>query len=205
MASGAVMSFWDFKRRRFLIKPAFQLRLALTIFLYVVVYSALFGFVIFFPLYGDMQGSVTFEEQLRISEIALYLHKRVWPALFIMAGLAGVHAIFYSHRVVGPVYRFERMLEELIAGNYSHRIRIRKRDELKDMEVLLNELGRVLERRDIDDLDLHTDVKHRIEGIRAMIDIAGVKHPEQVSSAIKGILDDLRDRGRDSSASYNVS
>lgn len=187
------MSFWDLKRRRFLIKPAFQLRLALTIFLYVVVYSALFGFVIFFPLYSDMQGSATFEEQLRVSEIALYLHKRVWPALFIMAALSGIHAIFYSHRIVGPVYRFERMLGELISGKYAHRIRIRKRDELKDMEALLNRLAEVLEKRENDDLRVRYDVKNRIESIKAMIDVAGVKHPDEVSRAIQKILDDLSD------------
>jgi HAMP domain-containing protein len=188
---GVVMSFWNFTRKKYLIKPAFQLRLALTIFVYVVIYSALFGFIIFFPLYTKFQGSSSFEEQVRISEIALYLHKRVWPALFIMAGLAGIHAIFYSHRLVGPVYRFERMLDALIAGDYSIRIRIRKRDELREMEALLNRLAETLEVIKNDDLKLHSDLNSKLETIKAMGDAPGAGRQDEVRNAVQGLIDDL--------------
>ncbi len=186
---GVAVSFWNFTRKKYLIKPAFQLRLALTIFVYVVVYSALFGFIIFFPLYTDFQGSLSFEEQVRISEITLYLHRRIWPALFIMAGLAGLHAIFYSHRLVGPVYRFERMLDALIAGDYSMRIRIRKRDELREMEALLNRLAETLETIKNDDLKLRSDLNSRIGSIQAMVDASGEEH--EVRNAIQGLIDEL--------------
>jgi HAMP domain-containing protein len=188
---GVVMSFWNFTRKKYLIKPAFQLRLALTIFVYVVVYSAIFGFIIFFPLYTNLQSSSSFEEQVRISEIALYLHKRVWPALFIMAGLAGIHAIFYSHRLVGPVYRFEKMLGELIAGNYSIRIRIRKRDELRELEALLNRLAETLEVIKNDDLKLHSDLNSKLETIKAMGDAPGAGRQDEVRNAVQGLIDDL--------------
>lgn len=185
------MSFWNFTRKKYLIKPAFQLRLALTIFVYVVVYSAIFGFIIFFPLYTELQSSSSLEEQLRISEIALYLHKRVWPALFIMAGLAGVHAIFYSHKLVGPVYRFEQMLGELIAGNYSIRIRIRKRDELRELEALLNHLAETLEVIKSDDVKLHSGVKSKLETIKAMGDAQGAGRTDEVRNAVQGLIDEL--------------
>jgi methyl-accepting chemotaxis protein len=185
------MSFWNFTRKKYLIKPAFQLRLALTIFVYVVVYSAIFGFIIFFPLYTNLQGSSSVEEQVRISEIALYLHKRVWPALFVMAALAGLHAVFYSHRLVGPVYRFEKMLDALIAGDYSMRIRIRKRDELRDMEALLNQLAETLEAIKNDDLKLHSDVKSKLEAIKAMGDAPGAGRPDEGTKAVQGLIDDL--------------
>jgi nitrogen fixation/metabolism regulation signal transduction histidine kinase len=47
--------------------------------------------------------------------------------------------IFFSHKLAGPIYRFERVCHELIEGNYDQRIVLRKGDEMQNLAGLFNE------------------------------------------------------------------
>ena len=48
--------------------------------------------------------------------------------------------VFFSHKVAGPVYRFEKVCHDMIAGNYTDEIHLRKGDEMQNLSVLLNEV-----------------------------------------------------------------
>jgi methyl-accepting chemotaxis protein len=48
-------------------------------------------------------------------------------------------SLFFSHFVAGPIYRFEKTLEEMKLGNLSMQVKLRKHDELKDMADLFNQ------------------------------------------------------------------
>ncbi|MFQ5735277.1 MAG: HAMP domain-containing protein [Thermodesulfobacteriota bacterium] len=184
-------------RKKIIVKPEYQLKLALTFFIYIVIYSAILGFIIFYPLYSALNSAASIDEQARISSMVLFLHKRVWIGFFLVAVLAAVHAIFSSHRVVGPMYRFERMIEELTSGNYAHRIRIRKRDEFKEMEGLLNALAQELELRRNRDAAFCNDVKTRLEMISAMLEAEGAEYPEDVKHLTQGLISELNARCAD--------
>ncbi len=51
--------------------------------------------------------------------------------------------IFFSHKVAGPVYRFEKVCHNMIEGNYTDTIRLRKGDEMQNLAKLLNEVIRI--------------------------------------------------------------
>lgn len=178
-------------RRRVLIKPAYQLKLALTLFIYVAVYSIILAFIIFYPLYTELASIANVERQAVISEMVLYLHKRVWPGLFLVAFLAAVHGIFSSHRMVGPAYRFEKMLEELVRGNYSHRIKIRKRDDFKEIETLLNRLAEKIEMSRRRNAAAHADFRTKLETISAMLEAEGAVYPSEVKRLIRELVSEI--------------
>ncbi len=181
-----------YSRRKFIVKPAYQIKLALNLFIYILAYSIILGFVIFYPLYSELNSpALGLEEQTRLSAMVLYLHKRVWIGLFLVAVLAAVHAIFSSHRVVGPVFRFEKMADELIRGNYATRIRIRKKDEFKEMEARLNELAGILELKRTRDSQFYADIKTRLETISAMLEAEGAEYPEDVKRLMHSIVNEL--------------
>jgi HAMP domain-containing protein len=46
--------------------------------------------------------------------------------------------VFFSHRIAGPVYRFERILREVAAGRYTSTVTLRRSDELQHLAVALN-------------------------------------------------------------------
>lgn len=48
-------------------------------------------------------------------------------------------SLFFSHFIAGPIYRFERVLQQMCKGDLSMQVRLRKYDELKEMADLFNQ------------------------------------------------------------------
>lgn len=46
--------------------------------------------------------------------------------------------IFFSHKVAGPVYRFETVCHNIIQGKYTDQIKLRKGDEMQNLSGLFN-------------------------------------------------------------------
>jgi nitrogen fixation/metabolism regulation signal transduction histidine kinase len=66
----------------------------------------------------------------------------------IAVGLAGLLIfIFLSHRIAGPLYRFEQSLEEVANGNLKHRFNLRQKDQLSDLAQHMNILFDVLDKK----------------------------------------------------------
>ncbi len=55
--------------------------------------------------------------------------------------------IFLSHRIAGPVYRFEKALGEIGKGDLTYRFKIRRLDDLKELADCINELTNTLDIR----------------------------------------------------------
>ena len=59
--------------------------------------------------------------------------------LFVIVQLL-LLTIFFSHKLAGPVYRFEMVCHNIIEGKYTDKIVLRKGDEMKNLATLLNEV-----------------------------------------------------------------
>lgn len=63
-------------------------------------------------------------------------------------GLAGMFAfILLSHRIAGPLYRFERALEQLREGDLTTTVHLRSGDQLPELQNALNSFIETLARR----------------------------------------------------------
>ena len=94
-------------------------------------------------------------EQLGIPEVVAYhllpVVKKV--NLVLMVSIPAVFLILFSiglvltRNLVGPIERLERELEEVVSGNLSKRLKLRKNDELKplvdDINVLLDKIEKM--------------------------------------------------------------
>ena len=189
--SESMMDFRHFTRKKIMVKPAYQMRLAIRFAVSIILYSFVLGFVIFYPLYQDLNAASTIEEQALISSVVLYLHKSFWPGFILVALLAGLQAVLSSHRLVGPMYRFEKMVQDLISGNYSLRIKIRKRDEFKEMEGLLNRLAGTLGEAKTRDNQFYHDARIKLETISAMLDAEGAEYPADVKRLAQELIYEL--------------
>jgi signal transduction histidine kinase len=68
---------------------------------------------------------------------------QTWMLLnsLIYLAVAAVFSIVLSHKVAGPIYRFETSIREMLeSGDLSRRISLRKGDELQSLADLLNRL-----------------------------------------------------------------
>lgn len=59
--------------------------------------------------------------------------------LFVIVQLV-LLTIFFSHKLAGPVYRFEMVCHNIIEGKYTDKIVLRKGDEMQNLAGLLNEV-----------------------------------------------------------------
>ena len=76
--------------------------------------------------------------------------------------------LILSNRIAGPIYSIQNYLKDLLRGKYDKRLKLREKDELKDLAESINELAQKL-RRDqsdrqevIDKLERQTDKMEEI-------------------------------------------
>ena len=64
---------------------------------------------------------------------------RFWPAFSISFILSLILGLFLTHRLAGPLYRFEQTIKAILSGDLSVRIRLREKDEFQELALLLNQ------------------------------------------------------------------
>jgi hypothetical protein len=119
-----------------------QTRLAVRIVLYFLFCQIVLGL-----------GVVIAREVTRITALAFgegqtgleYFIQLIVPLSF--AAVISYDAIKFTHRLVGPMYRFRKTIEAVTAGGEVELIRLRKGDFLIDVRDEFNEMLRELERR----------------------------------------------------------
>jgi nitrogen fixation/metabolism regulation signal transduction histidine kinase len=67
--------------------------------------------------------------------------------IFIIVVQIALLTIFFSHKLAGPIYRFEKMCHTLIEGNYTDKICLRRGDEMQNLANLFNEVIRTTDER----------------------------------------------------------
>jgi nitrogen fixation/metabolism regulation signal transduction histidine kinase len=71
------------------------------------------------------------------ADMAIFL--RLCVAGLILIGASMALTIYYMHRLVGPLYRFEQILKAAASGNIPPEIKLRKNDEFKSLAAALLE------------------------------------------------------------------
>jgi len=139
--SEAVIVKRPFRRRRILI-GAFQYRLLKANLAYFATIVLVFAVVVFLPLALQIRSSSTLSP-VRAEELAdgfLFLHARLWPALFVVLVLLAYHSVLISHRIAGPLYRFRSIFRAVAEGDLLVWVRLRPTDYLTQEADLLNEM-----------------------------------------------------------------
>ncbi len=122
---------------RYIIKHRFQFKFAITIFIFL----ACATFIIW--LFGNMAvNRMVSAEMVTDVQAVEHLHTLMSTIgqLAILA-LAVVFALslIFSHFVAGPIYRFEKTLEAMRDGDLTILVRLRPRDEFKEIANLFNQ------------------------------------------------------------------
>ncbi len=131
----------SFRRRRFLVVVPFQVRFVAFRMILLLILSLTLWILVFYPLQlqviGDLQNASRGipETNVPLPNIDVLI------GIGIILLLMGAMAVFESHRIAGPIYRFEKKLCGLIAGNFSDRVVLRKYDNFTDLGPLLNQIS----------------------------------------------------------------
>ncbi|MFQ5657725.1 MAG: hypothetical protein ACE5G5_09310 [Candidatus Methylomirabilales bacterium] len=181
------MSYPPFRRRRFLVMPEFQIGVALRVVFFVLLYSMALGFLIFFPLQQELRTAVPPEKQAWLAGQILELHSRLWPGVAVVGLLVGLHTIFSSHRIVGPLYRIDRVLKTMATGDYAQRVTLRQADRWHELGETVNALGEHLDQRRSEALVVLRQARVVLEKTQ------GESSPEEVQKQLEQALQGLRE------------
>jgi methyl-accepting chemotaxis protein len=82
-----------------------------------------------------------------VTDQFIALVSRFWPAFSISFILSLTLGLFLTHRLAGPLYRFEQTIKAILSGDLSVRIRLREKDEFQELALLLNQAVVEIEQR----------------------------------------------------------
>ena len=164
-------------RRNKVIKPRFQLQMAAAAVVFLILYSLVLGAAIFYPLASDFSSTEDVDYKAQLAFTALRIHESLWPALIAISALAFIGTVLFSHRIAGPMYRFEKSVESLCNGDFSIRIKLRKRDEFHDFAENLNQLATYLENDRAREQDFRRECEQLLN---EMADRVGAQNPEKI-------------------------
>jgi len=129
-------------RKFFLVRNRIERHYLRLIALSLILPTLIMGGCLYYVIFNLMA------EQLGIPEVVAYhllpVVKKV--NIVLMVSLPMVFLILFSlglvvtKNLVGPIERLEDELEEIISGNMSKRLRLRRRDELKPLTDSINTL-----------------------------------------------------------------
>lgn len=142
----------DFRNRRknYYIKKEFQRNFIIRFCLLVLAGSAISAFIIY--MMSRATVTTTFENsRLIIKSTADFILPTVLISTGAVIVLVGIATIFItmrtSHKIAGPLYRMEKDVEEVAAGNLKKRFNLRVDDELKPLAAGLDGMVRELNNR----------------------------------------------------------
>lgn len=131
------------RRRNYFIKKDLQGKYIFSFFIFVLLGSILFTAILSF-LSADTLTIVYENYNVKIGQTPLMLLKEILSAhlIFIVTGglLVVVLSMFLTHRFAGPIFRFEKSVEDMISGNFAFQIWLRNKDEGKELAEKMNRL-----------------------------------------------------------------
>ncbi len=124
-------------RKRYIIKKGFQLRFMII----VIVSMLLIALVTSLSIYSAVMQTLVTQfhgENLALIKYAV-TYKLFIRSLLLIVAIA-IMSVFISHRIAGPVYKFERIIRELAQGKKVEEFKLRKRDEFYELATAINDL-----------------------------------------------------------------
>lgn len=133
------------KRRKFLVNKNVQFRYMGLIAIPLIVLLAGLYYLIYYCVFNE----ILIPEAIATTLLPAMKKVNIVAVLVIPIILFFLlrTALIYSNRIIGPIPRLERELDKVIAGDYSIRLNVRRKDELKSfvdkINMLIGKMGKM--------------------------------------------------------------
>ncbi|MBU1006734.1 MAG: methyl-accepting chemotaxis protein [Candidatus Omnitrophica bacterium] len=183
-----------FRRKQYLIKHGLQFRYIGIVFALAILTSIITGYTVFatgWTLLGEKLASVYPQGRLiyvlKAANVALIRNLLLSsPFIFFLA-------LFFSHKIAGPVYKIEKSMAEIARGNLVLRVKLRRGDELKDFAEEINRMTEALEKLVIVNKGTNSKVMQGLDRLKSLASESTLDRIKIESSIneLQGILTDL--------------
>ena len=185
----------DNRRKNYFIKKKFQGDFIFKFCALVVLGLVISGFI----LYRFSRGTVTttfVDSRLSIVSTADYILPGLLASSLITIILISIAAalvvMYLSHRIAGPLFRFEKSTQEIGKGDLTLKIKLRSTDEIAKLADCFNEM--------LDNLKQHLlEIKKKSEDLTAGIDKLTAPGREKIfpSGEIEAVLKELSEKKKE--------
>lgn len=162
-------------RKKYFVKPRVQWKY-LIILAIVIMFCAVLCYYAFLTSLQNAPGM----DQLSSGTIKnfqrAYTNGFFWIIL-VFAAFVLIQSIFYFHRIVGPLFFFEKVMKKLSEGNFSMRMHWRKKDETKELASLISDVIENTKKSVIED-------RERIKEAVAAIDAGDKDKAKEILSSV---------------------
>jgi signal peptidase II len=124
-------------RKQYIVKKGFQLRFMIIIITAMVLIAIVTGLSIYSAVMQTLVNQFHGENLAMIQHAITY--KLFIRSLLLIFAIA-IISVFISHRVAGPIYKFERILKNLAQGKDVKEFKLRKQDEFYELALAINNL-----------------------------------------------------------------
>ena len=125
-------------RKQYFIKKAFQIKIIVRFVVILIIGVTITGVVLYFFAANELETKL-FNAHLTIKntrDILLPTILLTSVFVFILLSFVTVYTVLYlSHRIAGPLYKFEKITEEIGKGNLNVYVKLRKKDELLSLQT----------------------------------------------------------------------
>lgn len=137
------------KRKKLFIKKEFQTDFSIKFLILIALESVLaIGLFVYFSRGTVITGYSGTE--LVIARTGEYFLPTILIANLAVIGITAIAGfiimVAYSHKIAGPLYRFEKSLDEMASGDLTSRFNLRANDQLEELASRINRLGENLDR-----------------------------------------------------------
>jgi len=146
-----------YKRRHYFIDKRFQAEFIVKFCAIVLFSSFAIGVLLFFLLKSSTTVAIE-NARVTVKSTSDFILPIVTEILLIVAALSAasvaVLTLFFSHKIVGPLYRLKKEAEKIKDGDLKANFTTRKDDQLKELSAVLTEMDNVL-------ISKHSDLKKK--------------------------------------------
>ena len=131
-----------FRRKNYFIKKKFQVNFTVK-FLIIILIEAFLAAGLFLYMSKGTLTTGYLGSELRIARTYDFFLPMLLLSNLIIVGISAVIGIavliFLSHRIAGPLYRFENILNSIKKGDLTQRFKLRENDQFAELANSINE------------------------------------------------------------------
>lgn len=179
------------KRHTLIIKKVLQAKFILLVMASVFFAICLVGWEVYYTFGRDIVRDLM---DPGLYELFQELNKVLIAKLVIYMAVVAIVAVFISHKLAGPIYRFERSARSVGDGDLTHRVHLRKGDELMDLQDEFNGMVEALQGRISKDRNLAQRVSGKMQDLMKSKEVSAetLKRLKEIQAEIDQLTSDFK-------------
>lgn len=183
-----------FRRRNYFINRDFQVGFTIK-FLLIIVIEAILAIGLFMYLSRGTLTTGFIGSDFRIARTSEFFLPTLLISNLIIIGITAIIGIavliYMSHRIAGPLYRFEKILTDVGRGDLTQRFKLRDKDQFSELSESITELTTTMDNR-ISDIKLRA---HELNGLLKGIQTATPSRPpdsKELESLLREVSENIQ-------------